>query len=199
MNSSNSSKKREPDTTIAKFPCKLCPKNVSDNDNAILCGLCQTWVHIKCNHLNYIDYKYLQGCNEPWYCLSCTTMHFLFGNLNNQKFLGFIIIINNNNDNNNNNNNNNKSKNSNSSLILKPAPDQALLFNQFNNAIPENISDLENVIQSKYYGIDELQQLKLPNNEKSLSFFHINSLSLNKNFVKLTYKIYCSQQIFSLM
>ena len=192
MNSSNSSKKREPDTTIAKFPCKLCPKNVSDNDNAILCGLCQTWVHIKCNHLNYIDYKYLQGCNEPWYCLSCTTMHFPFGNLNNKKFLGFIII-------NNNNNNNNKSKNSNSSLILKPAPDQALLFNQFNSAIPENISDLENVIQSKYYGIDELQQLKIPNKEKSLSFFHINSYSLNKNFEKLTYKIYCSQQIFSLM
>ena len=120
----------------------------------------------------------------------CTTMHFPFGNLNNKKFLGFIII---------NNNNNNKSKNSNSSLILKPAPDQAILFNQFNSAIPENISDLENVIQSKYYGIDELQQLKIPNKEKSLSFFHINSYSLNKNFEKLTYKIYCSQQIFSLM
>ena len=37
MTSSNSSKKREPDTTIAKFPCKLCSKNVSDDDNAILC------------------------------------------------------------------------------------------------------------------------------------------------------------------
>ena len=24
------------------FPCKLCPKNVADNDNAILCDLCQT-------------------------------------------------------------------------------------------------------------------------------------------------------------
>ena len=66
MTSSNSSKNREPDnTTITTFPCKLCPKNVRDNDNAILCDLCQTWVHIKCDHLNYIDYKYLQGCNEP--------------------------------------------------------------------------------------------------------------------------------------
>ena len=36
------------------FPCKLCPKNVTDNDNAILCDLCQTWFHIKCNHLNYM-------------------------------------------------------------------------------------------------------------------------------------------------
>ena len=85
MTSSNSSKKREPDITIPKFPCKLCPKNVSNNDNAILCDLCQAWVHIKCNHLNYIDYNYLQGCNEPWHCLSCTTMLFPFGNFNNQK------------------------------------------------------------------------------------------------------------------
>ena len=80
MNSSNSSKKRggpnRCDTTITRFLCKLCPQNVSDNDNVILCDLCQTWVHIKCNHPNYIDYKYLQGSNEPWYFLSCTAMLF---------------------------------------------------------------------------------------------------------------------------
>ena len=90
INSRNSSKKQRPDSTITKFARKLCPKNLSDNDNAILRDLCQTWVHIKCFHLNYIDYKYLQGCNEPCYYLSCTTMLFPFGNLNNQKFLGFI-------------------------------------------------------------------------------------------------------------
>ena len=41
------------------------------------------------------------------------------------------------------------------------------------------------MIQKKYYNIDELQQLKIPNKEKSLSFFHINSCSLNKNFEEL--------------
>ena len=41
------------------------------------------------------------------------------------------------------------------------------------------------MIQSKHYDIDELQQLKIPNKEKSLSFFHINSCSLNKNFEEL--------------
>ena len=101
-------------------------------------------------------------------------MLFPFGNLNNQKFLGFV----------NTNNDNNESKNSNSSPTLKSPPDLALLFNQFNNAIPENNSDPENVIQSKY-DIDELQQLKIPNKEKSLSLFHINSCSLNKNFEEL--------------
>ena len=166
MTSSNSSTKWEPDATIPKFSCKLCPENVSDNNNATLCDLCQTWVHIKCNNLNYIDYKYLQGCNKPWYCLSCTTMLFPFGNLINQKFLGFV---------NNNNDNNNESKNWNSSLILKPLPDLGIFFNQFNNAIPENNNDPENVMQSKYYNPMR----------KILSLFHINSCSLNKNFEEL--------------
>ena len=49
MNSSNN-----PDTTITKFSFKLFPKNVSNNDNEILCDL------------SYSEYKYLQGCNEPW-------------------------------------------------------------------------------------------------------------------------------------
>ena len=60
---------------------------------------------------------------------------------------------------------------SNSSLILKSPPDLALLFNQFNYVIPENNSDPENVIQSKYCGIDELQQFKILNKEKSVFFF----------------------------
>ena len=70
-----------------------------------------------------------KGCNEPWSSLSYTTMLFPFGDLNNQKFLGFI---------NNNNDNNNESKNPNSFLILKSPPDPALPFNQFHNAVPEN-------------------------------------------------------------
>ena len=72
------------------FACKLCPKNVTDNDNPVLCDLCQIWVHIKCNHLNYMDYKYLQGCNKPWYCLCCVNTLFLCGNLKNQNFLNLI-------------------------------------------------------------------------------------------------------------
>ena len=68
-------------------------------------------------------------------------MLFTFGNLSNQKFLGFI-----NNNNNNNNSNNNKSKNLNSFPILKQPPGLALIFNQFNNAVPGNNSDPENVI-----------------------------------------------------
>ena len=100
-------------------------------------------------------------------------MSFPFGNLNNKKILDLV------------NNNNNESKNSISSLILKLPTDLTFLFNQFNNTNPENDSDLENVIQSKYFYINEMQQLKIPNKENSLSFFHINSCLLNKNFEEL--------------
>ena len=121
--SNNSSKKRE-----WLFPCKLCPENVSDNDDAILCDLCQTWVHIKYNHLNYIDYKSIQGCHESWYCLSCTNTLLPFGNLNIQNFPTFIGD---------NSTISNETKHLNNSLLLKQLPDLTLLFNQSKNAILE--------------------------------------------------------------
>ena len=111
--------------------------------------------------------------------------------MNNQNFPNLID--------NNNTITSSETKNLNSSLVLKPPPDLALLFNQFNNAIPENRSDPENVIQSKYYDIDELQKLKIPNKENSLSLFHINSCSLNKNFEELQNLLQCTNINFGVM
>ena len=48
------------------FPCIICNKNVNDNNHAIQSDICNFWVHIKCSNLNYIDYKYFQGNNNPW-------------------------------------------------------------------------------------------------------------------------------------
>ena len=67
MNSNN--RQAEHSRSISKiFPSKICPKTVSDNDNAILCYLCQTWVYTKCNHLKQMDYSYLVDFNDPQYC-----------------------------------------------------------------------------------------------------------------------------------
>ena len=71
-------------------------------------------------------------------------MSVLFSTWNDKTFIGFIS------------NNNNESKNSSSFLILQLPPDLAFLFNQFSNSIPKKNSDPENVVQSKYYDIDEL-------------------------------------------
>ena len=46
-----------------KFPCRICAKNVNGKDKALQCDLCGLWIHIKCNKLNYLDYRYLQSCD----------------------------------------------------------------------------------------------------------------------------------------
>ena len=46
-------------------PFRICNENVNDDDRAIQCDICNFWAHIKYNIRNYIDYKYLQGNNDP--------------------------------------------------------------------------------------------------------------------------------------
>ena len=63
----------------------------------------------------------------------------------------------------------------NSSLLLKDKQNLELLVNQFNKAIPENNNDSENISYSKYYDIDEMDNVEIPNRNKSLSRFHKNA------------------------
>ena len=73
--------------------------------------------------------------------------------------------------------------NSTSTLFLKQPASLSQLFNQFNN-ITENHTkrDPDNVVECRYYDIEEIQILNIPNKSKSLSMFHINTCSLSKNF-----------------
>ena len=66
-------------------------------------------------------------------------------------------------------------------------------MNQSNNASPEDDTDPGNVVQSKYYDIDELENMKVPIKDKSLALFHINTCSLNKNLDDFWYN--CLTQI----
>ena len=50
-----------------KFPCSIGTKNVHDKEKAAQCDLSIFWIHIKCNNQNYVDYRYLQNCDESWY------------------------------------------------------------------------------------------------------------------------------------
>ena len=75
-----------------------------------------------------------------------------------------------------------KTLNNESSVLLKPSENLKFLVNQFNDASPEDNTDPENVVQSKYFDIDELQNMKMPQKNKSLALFHKNSCSLIKNF-----------------
>ena len=55
---------------VITFPCSICVKCTGDKEDSIYSYKCNLWVHIKCNNLNYIDYKYLTGNGNPWFCLA---------------------------------------------------------------------------------------------------------------------------------
>ena len=79
-------------SSACKFSCKICENNVTNSDQAIQCDLCDSWVHIKCSGLNYIDYKFLQNSNDPWFCISWCSEIFPFSTVKN-KNLSLISVI----------------------------------------------------------------------------------------------------------
>ena len=108
--------------------CKIFHVNLNNKDSAAECYICQIWVHMKCNTLNHIDYKHLQGSNDPWYCFSCCNERFPFGILTNKYFISSTS----------NSPQGTNSDNDNESLFsLKLPSDLALLYNQFKNNSPE--------------------------------------------------------------
>ena len=167
-----------------KFPCRICAKNVQGKDKAVQCDLLELWIHIKCNKLNYLDYRYLQNCDESWYCTDCNSTVFSFKSLSsNKNFLACCT-----------NTDNNiiqwrdLEHNHDSSLSLKSS-NLELLVNQFSNAIPENSNDPEKISSSKYYDVEEMHNIEMPCKNKSLSLFHINACSLNKFDTKTKFDI----------
>ena len=74
-----------------------------------------------------------------------------------------------------------KYTNDNSILTLNPPLNLKLSFNQFNELTAEtDKNNPENFINCRNLDIDKIQKMKIEPN--SLSLFHINSYSLNKNF-----------------
>ena len=181
------------------FPCKICNININNKDRAVQCDICQFWIHIKCNKLNHMVYKYLQRSNDLWYYISCCDEVLPFSTLANKNFLSMVNPPPVPDDHNCFTNNSDAYISKNSSLSVKPSSDISLVFNQFNNSSPEQKTDPENVVNSNYYDIDQLQTLKFPEKNKPLFLFHINSCSLNKNFDDLQHLLKCTNKVFDIV
>ena len=65
-------------------------------------------------------------------------------------------------------------------MSLKPFSNLELLVNQFNNATPENSNDPEKVCSSKYYDIEEMHNIEIP------QIPQINNLNLNNYSFEFT-------------
>ena len=152
---------RNASTSNKIFPsCNICEKSVSDRDDAIQCNICQACKRLKCNKSNHISYKYLQGSSDLWFCLYRCSSVFPFGFLTDKDFLSTSLYSRNVSE-------NVSSKNSSIHLTLPPNP--AVSFNQFNNTSPEQNVEPVNVVNSRYFDIDEIQALKL--HDKKLPIF----------------------------
>ena len=129
------------------------------------------------------------------YCIECCSTIFPFNSLTSNK--NFVACCTNTDSNI--TQWNNLEYDHNSSLSLKSSSKLELLVNQFNNATPENGNDSEKIASSKYYDIDEIHNIEIPRKNKSLSLFHINAFSLNKNFDDLQCLLSCTQKNFDII
>ena len=149
--------------------CNTCGKSAKDR-NSIKCNLCLTKVHLKSKYLNYIDSQYLKFSNKTRHCYNCSKDLFPFTMINNFKFYSLLsgrFYCN--------------SDSNESWLALKSPKNLSHLFNEFNSFSSDINNNPENVVNSNYYDIDQLQTLKEFSDEGSLSLFHQSTCSLLKN------------------
>ena len=161
-----------------KPACSTCNKTVSHR-NSITCAQCFKPIHLKCNNLNFVDGQLIKNSNSGWFCLHCSNNIFPFTNITNKKLQSVFSneeyvddYIDN---------------SINTCLVLKPQENLANLFFEFSNLSSDQNNNFENIINCKYYDVDEIQTLKKPNNRCTLSLFHINLCSLSKNIEDLEY------------
>ena len=86
--------------SFSEHPCKICISEVNDNDPAVLCNLCEKWVHTACIDIGETQYENLKKSPLPWYCPYCVTK-FPFSSVNNKDLHSLALssgpTINNNN------------------------------------------------------------------------------------------------------
>ena len=72
-------------SSVIKFAYKNCGNDINNNDQVIQCDVFNSWVYIKYNDLNYIDYKVLKNSDYPWLYISCYSITFSFNTVKNNK------------------------------------------------------------------------------------------------------------------
>ena len=50
-----------------KYPCIVCNKSVKNNQNAMLCIICEKWCHLKCSN----ECMDLFSSDNDWICQKC--------------------------------------------------------------------------------------------------------------------------------
>ena len=151
--------------------------------NSIKCNLCLTKVHLKCNYLNDVDSQHIRFSKKTWHCCNCSKDLFPFRTINNFKLYSLLsdrFYC--------------DSDSNKSCLTLKPPKNLSHVFNEFNSFCSDINNTPENVMNSYYYYIDQLQTLKKIIDKSSLSLFHLNTCLFSKNIDDFEHLI-CQQSL----
>ena len=159
--------------------CSICSKKVANNHKAILCDLCNSWAHIKCNKLSTNDYeKFKNDPNLEFTCMQCNHTIFPFMSLNNDQFYTFVkkgVLL-----------------NDESTLELNLSPDQKMFMDRITNQIKshkfdisdDEIDEFEDTVNCKYYSADDFRKEKF-SNSSSFSVLHLNIHSIERHIDEL--------------
>ena len=145
------------------FPCRICAKSVHEKDAAVQYDLCEISIHIKCNKLNYLDYKYLQNCGKSWYYIECCSKIFPTPYLATKT----------------------------SWLVVQTLKATSLILLQ------EIVMTLKKLLHLNM--TLKINNIEIPHKNKSLSLFHINAYSHNKNFDDLQHLLSCTKTKFDII
>ena len=161
--------------------CGVCSKTVAFNHKAIICDICQKWIHIGCNKLDDKDYKYFQddvNLDEEFFCINCVADNVAFSRLNNNEFSVSVKkgVIN--------------SEEVDTNFIQSDYHKH--IFDQINSEINNNAfdfntenDDIENgnvipAIDCRYYSIDNFSASRF-NSKRSFSILHYNIHSIERH------------------
>jgi len=165
---------------VIKYPCGVCEKAVAKNHNALMCDVCDKWVHIKCNYVSKDLYNsYILENENPflnendkskWICINCIKSNLPFGTINDKTFYLNSKGI------------NNDCELDKLNFSLSQSDKQ--MTNQISKMIVENTDPDNDNNFCKYYETDDFVKASFEN-ISSFSVFHLNIASLQFHFEEL--------------
>ena len=118
-------------------------------------------VHLKCNNLNVVETEIIKttGSDRFWICMFCSNNLFPFATLNNHKLYKTLSQSNNH------YSGRSNSYSTNICSTIEPPKNLSNLLNKFNNFSSQQYKNTENIINCKYYEIEEIQSLNYLSNK----------------------------------
>ena len=160
-----SSKKTNQKRNI-KNPCGICtnPVPVATNHKAVLCDLCNFWIHIKCNNTSGDKYERLQLDDDAWFCQKCFNQLVPFGGITHEDLKLTL-------------------QGKNFDFFLDPDNDVNI---QFYRDIEDSLDQDDNSnIDCPYLALSQVNE-KYNKNKPCISAIHLNIATLDLHFGELS-------------